>query len=184
MFSMRKLPALFTPAVLVVALAAAHGSALAADEGSDAGGPGGPGRHMMAGGHGGHGGMMAGRGLERMLDLVNATAAQRTQIQAIATAARTDLKAIHDSGAALRTQERTVWSATTVDANAVEALRRQKMALHERASQRMTQMRLDISRVLTPEQRKLLADRMAQRQAMAERHRAERATLDGTAGRR
>ena len=38
---------------------------------------------------------------------------------------------------------------------------------------------LEISRVLTPEQRKTIADRMAQRGAMMERHRAERAAIEG-----
>jgi Spy/CpxP family protein refolding chaperone len=39
----------------------------------------------------------------------------------------------------------------------------------------MLQMMLDISAVLTPEQRKALAERMAQRRSMMERHRAGRA---------
>jgi Spy/CpxP family protein refolding chaperone len=42
----------------------------------------------------------------------------------------------------------------------------------------MMQAMLDTSRVLTADQRKTLADRMAQRQALMERQRAEREALD------
>jgi Spy/CpxP family protein refolding chaperone len=42
----------------------------------------------------------------------------------------------------------------------------------------MMQAMLEASRVLTPEQRKQLAERMAQRRAMAERHMNERRALD------
>ena len=62
----------------------------------------------------------------------------------------------------------------TVDARAVETLRQQQMAQHDAASKRMAQLMIDVSRVLTPEQRKALAERMAQRRALMERHRGER----------
>jgi Spy/CpxP family protein refolding chaperone len=145
---------------------------------------GGPGRMSMRGGpDGGHGGpgmgMMGGRGIERMLDTVSATEAQRTQIRAILQAARKDMQAQHAAGQALREKDRAAWTKPNVDANEVEALRKQKLAQHEAASVRMQQARLEISRVLSPEQRKLLADKMAQRQTMMQRHRAERATLEG-----
>ena len=139
-----------------------------------------PGGHHGGGpGHEMRGGGMGGRGLERMLDSVNATAEQRTQIQAIAQAARAEMKTQHEAGRALRQQEQQLFAQPTVDARAAEALRQQKMALREQASKRMLQVKLDISRVLTPEQRKAMADRMAQRGAMMERHRAERGALEG-----
>ena len=62
----------------------------------------------------------------------------------------------------------------TVDARAAETLRQQMLAQHDQVSKRALQAMLDVSRVLTAEQRKALADRMAQRKAMMERHRAER----------
>jgi Spy/CpxP family protein refolding chaperone len=43
----------------------------------------------------------------------------------------------------------------------------------------MMQAMLDVSRVLTPEQRKQLAERMQQRRSMMERHMNERRALDG-----
>jgi protein CpxP len=139
-------------------------------------GHGGPGMHE---GGPGMGMMMGGRGLERMLDSINATAEQRAQIKQIADSARTDMLAQRDSGKGLREQMAKLFAAPTVDANAVEALRAQMMAQHDAQSRRMTQAMVEASRVLTPEQRKQLADRMAQRREMMQRHLQERQQLDG-----
>jgi Spy/CpxP family protein refolding chaperone len=137
----------------------------------------------MGGGPGAHGGpammMFGGRGLERMLDGVNATAEQRTQIKAIFERAVADLKAQRDAGKSTRDQFMTLFTQPTVDANAVESLRAQTMQQHDQASRRMVQAMVEASRVLTPEQRKQLAERMQQRRAMMERHMNERRTLDG-----
>lgn len=156
---------------------------------------GGPGGHMgsghMAGGHrdGGAWGMGIGMGmgmgmgaprhLERMLDAVSATPEQRTQIRQIAQAARADVQTQHETGRALREQGVTLFTQPTVDARAAEALRQQMLAQHDQASKRMLQAMLDVSAVLTPEQRQTLAERMAQRRSMMERHRAERAAPAG-----
>ena len=133
-------------------------------------------------GHGGHGGpgmgMLDGRHAERMLDSVNATPDQRAQINQIMAAAKTDLAAQRDAGRKLREQSQAAFAQPTVDARAVETLRQQMLAQHDAVSKRMTQVMLDVSRVLTPEQRKTLSDRMAQRRSMMERHQAERATME------
>jgi Spy/CpxP family protein refolding chaperone len=137
------------------------------------------------GGHGMHGGgpgmgmMFGGRGLERMLDSVNATPEQRTQIKAIAEKAAADLKTQRDAGRSTREQMMNLFTQPTVDANAAEALRAQAMQQHDQASRRMLQAMVDVSRVLTPEQRKQLAERMQQRRSMMERHMKERRSLDG-----
>ena len=136
----------------------------------------------MPGGHGGGPGMgmmMGGRGLERMLDSVNASAEQRTQIKAIAERTMTDMKAQRDAGKGTREQMQKLFTQPTVDANAVEALRAQMLQQHDQSSRRVTQAMLEVSRVLTPEQRKQLADRAAQRGAMMERHMNERRSLEG-----
>jgi periplasmic protein CpxP/Spy len=131
------------------------------------------------GGHGGmHGGstmggpgMMMGRGLDRMLDLVDASAEQRSQIAQIRDATRADLKALHESGRGLREQGLALFVQPTVDANAVEALRLQQQALHEQASKRMSQSMLELSRVLSPQQRQQIATHMQERMAkMKGRH--------------
>ena len=131
--------------------------------------------------HGMHG--MGGPGMEmgiggRMLDLVNATPDQRTQIKAIMDAARTDLKAQHASGRALHQQMQTLLAQTTIDAVAAEGLRQQMLAMHGAASKRMLDATLEVAKVLTPTQRKTLADAMGKRQVMMQRHAAERAAMD------
>lgn len=139
--------------------------------------------HGMRGGaehhHGGGEGMAMGkpRMMNRMLDAVGASAEQRAQIKQITDAARADMKAQHDSGRKLREEGAALFAQPTVDARAAEALRQQMLARHDQASKRQLQMMLDISRVLTPEQRKTLADKMMQRRSMMERHRAEREAL-------
>jgi Spy/CpxP family protein refolding chaperone len=164
---------LFGGAVLVAVLGSVALSAWA---------QGGYGGHR--GGHDGGGpammGMpMQGRMVERMLDSVNATAEQRAQIKQITESAAADRKARFESHRALREQGRQLFAQPTVDANAAEALRQQMMQQHDEASKRMLQTMLDISRVLTPEQRKLLADRAAQRGEMFRRHMQERQSLQG-----
>ena len=126
------------------------------------------------GGPAAHGGFLFGRGLERMLDSANASEAQRTQIRQIAQAAATDLKAQREAGRALRERQMQLFTQPTIDANAVESLRQQQLAQHDQASKRMTQALIDISRVLTPEQRVRIADRMKARRDMMERHHRER----------
>ena len=141
---------------------------------------GGPGMGMMHGGGPGMG-MMGGRGMERMLDSVNASAEQRTQIRAIFERARTDMQAQHESGRALRQQMMTLFTQPVVDANAVEALRQQGMQRHDAASRRMTQAMVEASRVLSPEQRKQLADQAAKRSEQMQRHLHERRGPQGGA---
>lgn len=130
--------------------------------------------------HRDHGGgpMMHGRMLERMLNGVNASDEQRTQIRQIMQAAAADLKAQREASRALREQTMQLFTQPNVDANAAEALRQQMLQQHDQASRRMMQAMLEASRVLTPEQRAQLAERMKQRREMHERHRRERGQLD------
>ena len=104
---------------------------------------------MMIGGSPEH----MGRMIDHMLDGLNASDAQRGQIKQIAQAAATDLKAQRDAGRGLRERGMQLLTTPNVDANAAEALRQQMLAQHDQASKRMMQAMLDISRVLTPEQR-------------------------------
>jgi Spy/CpxP family protein refolding chaperone len=116
--------------------------------------------------------------IDKMLDSVNATAEQRTQIQQIAAAAATDMKAQHEAGRALRAQVQQLFTQPTLDARAAEALRQQMLAQQDQASKRMMQTVLEVSRVLTLEQRQQLAERANQRMAMMERQRGERGSRD------
>ena len=145
--------------------------------------PGGPG--MMAqgpmggpGGHGGHGGGMFEGMMSRLLDRVNATPEQRTQIQQIMQTQATEMRAQREAGRALRQEAMTLFAQPTVDAAAVEAQRQKQLAMHDAASKRMTTAMLEISRVLTPEQRKQMADYMSQRGEMMQRHQRERQAVE------
>ncbi len=156
-------------ATVLLALAAATAQTAQAQPAGEHHGP----RHGMR-----HGGpdmaMDSPRMVERMLDAVSASAEQRAQVKQLADAARAEMKAQHESGRQLREQSAALFAQPTVDARAAEALRQQMMARHDQASKRQLQLMLDISRVLTPEQRKLLADRMVQRRAMMEKQRGEK----------
>jgi Spy/CpxP family protein refolding chaperone len=132
-----------------------------------------PGHHGPGMGAGPGGGMMmlggspehVARAVDRMLDGLNATDAQRAQIKQIATSAAADMKAQHDAGRDLHERGLQIFTAPVVDANAAEALRQQMTAHHDQASKRMLQAMLDVARVLTPEQRAKLGERMKERQA-------------------
>ena len=133
--------------------------------------PGGPGGH-----HGGPammapGGLFGGH-LEHVLDLVNATDAQRSQIEAIFKAARQDLSGQREAGMKLHQQMATLYTATNIDAAAIEATRAQMSAQHEVASKRLSQASIDAARVLTPEQRAKIGEVMKKRQARMAAHHA------------
>lgn len=147
-----------------------------------AAGRGGPGMHGMDGMHrmqgqhrgdfkgfGGHGFFRGGpeqvdRAVDRLLQGLNATDAQRSQIKQIAQAAATDLRALHETSRGLHEQGQQLFAAPVVDARAVEALRQKRVAQHDQASKRMTQAMLDVSAVLSPEQRAKLVERMKEHQ--------------------
>ena len=133
--------------------------------------------HGMGGMHHGmgEGGMMfrgsperMGRMIDRMLDGLNASDAQRSQIKQIAATAAADLKGQGDARKALRQRAMQAFTAPNVDAAAVEQVRQQMLQQHDQGSRRMTQAMLDVARVLTPEQRARLGERLRDRQARME----------------
>lgn len=116
-------------------------------------------------------GFFGGGHMEHMLDVVNATDAQRSQIDAIFKAARQDLAGQRETGMKLHEQMAALYAAPNIDAAAIEAVRQQLSAQHEAASKRMSQASIDAARVLTPEQRAKLADVMKKRHERAAAHR-------------
>lgn len=145
-----------------VFVVAAAGTALSAHAQGLHGRDGNAGGMMMFGGPPEH----VARGVDHMLDGLNATEAQRSQIKQIAMAAAADLKAQRDAGRGLREQGMQIFTAPTVDAAAAEALRQQMSAQREQGSKRMLQAMLDVAKVLTPEQRAKIGERMKARQAV------------------
>ncbi len=125
--------------------------------------------------HGGGGAMMfhgsperMGRMIDHMLDGVSANDQQRSQIKQITQAAAADLKGQREATRSLRERAMQVFTAPTVDANAAETLRQQLQTQNDQSSRRMLTAMLDISRVLTPEQRAKLGERFKQRAAQRE----------------
>lgn len=103
------------------------------------------------------------RMVDRALGGVNATEAQRSQVKQIVRSAAADLKTQREAGQALHAQSAQLFTAPTIDADAVEALRQKMVAQHDQSSRRMSQAMVDIGRVLTPEQRVQLAEQMRSR---------------------
>jgi periplasmic protein CpxP/Spy len=104
-----------------------------------------------------------GRMIDHMLDGVSASDAQRGQVKQIAQAAAADLQGQRSATRELRERAMQVFTAPTVDANAAEAVRQQLQTQHDQSSRRIMQAMLEISRVLSPEQRAKLAERFKQR---------------------
>ena len=109
-----------------------------------------------------------GRVVDFMLDGLNATDAQRSQIKQIAVQAAGELKTQAEAGKGLRQRGMQILTAPTVDAAAAEQLRQQMLQQHDQMSRRVTQAMLDVARVLTPEQRAAIGQRMHDRQARME----------------
>jgi Spy/CpxP family protein refolding chaperone len=141
----------------------------------------GPGMRHVAhrpGGEGMPGGMlMNGRMLQRMLDDVKATEAQRTQIDKIQDTAREDIAKLHAQHGKLRQQTVQLLTAPTVDTAAIEKVRQQMLQQHDAISKRMITAMVDSSKVLTPEQRSTLATKFKERQERMEERR-ERGSHD------
>lgn len=121
-----------------------------------------PGHHAHGAGGPGWGG---GRHAEHMLELVDASEAQRSQIHEIMKKAGEDLKPQRQALRELHRSGRALLAAPSIDAAALEAQRRQGLALHEQISKRMSEALIAAANVLTPEQRAKLGERMAKREA-------------------
>jgi Spy/CpxP family protein refolding chaperone len=122
--------------------------------------------------HGGMGGMMFGgspermnRMIDRLLDGLNASDAQRAQIKQIAAAAATDLRTQAQAGRAIRERGMQAFTAPNVDAAAAERVRLEMLQHQDQMSRRANQAMLDAARVLTPEQRARIGERIRDRQA-------------------
>lgn len=94
--------------------------------------------------------------LDKMLDAVKATDAQRTSIKAIFEQMATAMRPIHQQHKALHDQMLTAFSASTLDPAAIENLRKQASALMDQASQTFGKAVLDAGQVLSAEQRQAL----------------------------
>jgi periplasmic protein CpxP/Spy len=93
----------------------------------------------------------------------DATTDQQVKIANIAKAAVADLRPLHEKAHATRAQAITLLTAPTIDRSAIERLRAEQIGLAETASKRIAQALADVAEVLSPEQRRKVADWMASR---------------------
>ena len=102
--------------------------------------------------------------LDRMLKHlyveIDATEAQKQQIAPVVKSAARDLLPVRAKMQEARRQAVELLSREHVDRAALEALRADQLKLAEQASMRFTQALADVADVLTPEQRKQLAERI------------------------
>ena len=89
---------------------------------------------------------------------VDATPEQQQKLSAIAKSAAKDLAPLRGQAMETRKQAMELLSAPNVDRAAIEKLRVSKLQRADAASKRVTQAFADAAEVLTPEQRKKLAE--------------------------
>jgi Spy/CpxP family protein refolding chaperone len=118
------------------------------------------------------------RHVDRMLDGLQATDAQRAEIKRIVRQAAADLQSQRAQGRSLRDAAMAAFTAPTIDPQALERARQQMLAQHDAISKRVSQAMLDAARVLTPEQRARIGQRLADARARME-DRMRRMERDG-----
>ena len=89
---------------------------------------------------------------------LDATADQQAKLATIAKAAVADLRPLHEKAHATRAEAVTLLTAPSIDRSAIERLRAEKIGLAETASKRIAQALEDAADVLSPEQRRKVAE--------------------------
>ena len=91
---------------------------------------------------------------------IDATTDQQDKLRALVKAAVKDLVPMRDKARAARARARDLLTQQTVDRAEIERFRTEQMALADAFSKRVAQAIGDASEILTPEQRRKLADRL------------------------
>ena len=99
--------------------------------------------------------------LSRMLSHVNATPQQEAQIKAVFTNHKAQMKRLHQERKQLHEATRSLMTAPTIDATAVEGVRTKMVAQAEQSSRVFAAVALQVGQVLTQAQRQQLAEHMA-----------------------
>jgi Spy/CpxP family protein refolding chaperone len=100
------------------------------------------------------------RALKHLYVEIDATEEQKQKLEPIVKQAVKDLLPLREKARSTRKQAIDLLAADTIDRGAIEALRAEKLQLAEQASKRFAQALADVADVLTPAQRKQIAERM------------------------
>jgi Spy/CpxP family protein refolding chaperone len=103
------------------------------------------------------------RRVDRVLDRVDATSDQRDKVSGIVKGAFNDLTALGVKPWEARDKAIALLRADTIDPAAFETLRAEQISTADAASRRVVQALTEAAQVLTPEQRRELADRWERR---------------------
>jgi len=100
------------------------------------------------------------RALKHLYVEIDATDEQKQRLEPIVKQAVKDLLPVREKAHAARAQAVELLAAERIDRGAFETLRAEQLQLAEQASKRFTQALADVAEVLTPVQRKQIAERM------------------------
>jgi Spy/CpxP family protein refolding chaperone len=100
------------------------------------------------------------RMITRFASKVDASAEQKDKLAAIAKTAARDIAPLREKARAARKQALEILAGANIDRPALEQLRAEQIQLADAGSKRLTQALADTAEVLTPEQRKKLAEHM------------------------
>lgn len=129
-------------------------------------------RHMNSAGP--HSAIDASAHVERMLKHmyveIDATDAQKAQIEPLVRQAMQDLMPMHEQLHKAHAAALQMLTAPTIDRAALEAARAQNMQLADQASKRLVQLIADVGDQLTPPQRQKLADHLSRLHGHAGHH--------------
>jgi Spy/CpxP family protein refolding chaperone len=101
--------------------------------------------------------------IDRMLTKVEASDAQKTEVQAIVEPLATEMQPLRETFAANRESMVQLLLAPEIDRAAMETLRSEQMDQADTISRALVTTLADVADVLTPEQRSRLASRIAER---------------------
>ncbi len=93
---------------------------------------------------------------------IDATQEQQEKITALVTAVAKDLKPVHDRFRATGKEIHDLLLANTIDRTALERLRAERLADAERISKDLVSVLADVAEILSPEQRRVLDERIEQ----------------------
>lgn len=119
--------------------------------------------------HGGPMGEHMQKRIDHLLGAAGASDGQKVQVKAIWDNLRPQLKAVHKQHADIRHQMGEVLAAATIDPAQVEQLRKKSVESMDKISGLMTQGIVASAQVLTPDQRKVVLQKLEERRRHFER---------------